>query len=299
MELTQLKYFVKLADELNFTEAAKQLFITQSTLSLSIKKLEDECGTPFFDRVGKSTYITDAGRVFADFARRAIKETDSGIRYVREMKGIFNGRLIIGVTFSLHDILNDCIMQFTDKYPDASLSIIESNSVKKLEEMVLRGKIDFALTYATSKMSNYLESIPLFETPLCVIAKKGHPVTTHKKVLLSDLRKYPFVFFPYGINTRMETEKMFIHNNTPIITPKIEVNDTGLILQMVGTGKWLTILSEGVTARRDNLVAVHISSRTGNKLKGCIIRPKEKYVSVLEKEFVGIVKNYWNKKAVL
>ncbi len=298
MELTQLKYFVKLADELNFTEAAKQLFITQSTLSLSIKKLEDECGTPLFDRVGKSTYITDAGRVFADFARRAIKETDSGIRYVREMKGIFNGRLNIGVTFSLHDILNDGILQFTDKYPDASLSIIESNSVKKLEEMVLRGKIDFALTYATSKMSNYLESIPLFETPLCVIAKKGHPITVQKKVLLSDLRKYPFVFFPYGINTRMETEKMFIHNNTPIITPRIEVNDTGLILKMVGTGKWLTILSEGVTANRDNLAAVHISSRTGNKLKCCIIRPKEKYISLLEKDFIQIVKNCLNKKAV-
>ena len=298
MELTQLKYFVKLADELNFTEAAKQLFITQSTLSLSIKKLEDECGTPLFDRVGKSTYITDAGRVFADFARRAIKETDSGIRYVREMKGIFNGRLNIGVTFSLHDILDDCILQFTDKYPDASLSITESNSVKKLEEMVLKGKIDFALTYETSKMSNYLESIPLFETPLCVIAKKGHPITVHKKVPLSDLKKYPFVFFPYGINTRMETEKMFIHNNTPIITPRIEVNDTGLMLQMVGTGKWLTILSEGVTAHRDNLVAVQISSRKGNKLKGCIIRPKEKYISLLEKDFVEIVKNYWNKKAV-
>ena len=53
MELTPLKYFVKLADVLSFTEASKELFITQSTLSLSIKQLEEELGVTLFDRIGK------------------------------------------------------------------------------------------------------------------------------------------------------------------------------------------------------------------------------------------------------
>jgi LysR family cyn operon transcriptional activator len=296
MELTQLKYFVKLAEELNFTEAAKQLFITQSTLSLSIKRLEDECGTPLFDRIGKCTYLTDAGRVFADFAKRAIKETESGVMCMNEMSGIYTGKLHIGVTYSLHDILNDCILQFVEKYPDAGLSIIESNSVKDLEQMVLRGEIDFALTYATAKMSNLIECTPLFETPLCVIAQKKHPIVSLKKIPLSELGKFPFVLFPYGINTRMEIEKMFSSNNVPMINPRIEVNDAGLILQMVETGKWLTILSEGVVRRRKNLKAVGISSRTSNKLNGCLIRTKEKYVSVMEKYFYKIIKDYWGKK---
>ena len=62
MELTPLKYFVKLADVLSFTEASKELFITQSTLSLSIKQLEEELGVTLFDRIGKKIYLTDAGR---------------------------------------------------------------------------------------------------------------------------------------------------------------------------------------------------------------------------------------------
>lgn len=64
MELTPLKYFVKLADVLSFTEASKELFITQSTLSLSIKQLEEELGVTLFDRIGKKIYLTDAGRDF-------------------------------------------------------------------------------------------------------------------------------------------------------------------------------------------------------------------------------------------
>ena len=59
MELTPLKYFVKLADVLSFTEASKELFITQSTLSLSIKQLEEELGVTLFDRIGKKIYLTD------------------------------------------------------------------------------------------------------------------------------------------------------------------------------------------------------------------------------------------------
>ena len=72
MELTPLKYFVKLADVLSFTEASKELFITQSTLSLSIKQLEEELGVTLFDRIGKKIYLTDAGRDFLDCSRKAI-----------------------------------------------------------------------------------------------------------------------------------------------------------------------------------------------------------------------------------
>ena len=116
MELTQMKYFVKLAEELNFTEAAKKLFITQSTLSLSIKKLEEECGTPLFDRIGKGTYLTEAGKVFVNFAKRAIEETETGLKSIKECNGIYTGKLQIGVVYSLHNVLNSCVLDFTNQY---------------------------------------------------------------------------------------------------------------------------------------------------------------------------------------
>ena len=292
MELTQMKYFVKLAEELNFTEAARKLFITQSTLSLSIKRLEEECGTPLFDRIGKCTYLTDAGRIFVEFARRAIKDTEAGIRSMQEMKGIYTGRLHIGVTYSLHDILNDCILLFTEQFPEAGLSIIESDSVKELEELVLKGEVDFAFTYSSKRMSSLLESTKIFETPLCVIASKNHEIATRDQISLRGLRKYPFVLFPYGIHTRMEIEQMFVMNKEPVLVPRIEVNDAGLILRMVETGRWLTILSQGIVAKKSHFKAIRISGVTNN-LKCCIVRPKDKYVSVLEKSFCDIIKSHW------
>lgn len=292
MELTQMKYFVKLAEELNFTEAAKKLFITQSTLSLSIKRLEEECGTPLFDRIGKATYLTDAGSVFAEFARRSIREAEAGLRSMQELKGIYTGRLNIGVTYSLHDILNDCILRFTEQYPEAGLSIIESNSVKELEELVLKGEVDFSFTYASPHMSPLLECTQLFETPLCVIAQKEHPVAALDSISIRRLSKYPFVFFPYGIHTRMLIEQMFVRADMPVITPRIEVNDASLILKMVDTGRWLTILTKGVVARKSTLKAILISG-ANNKLRGCIVRPKDKYMSALEKAFCAIIRKHW------
>ncbi len=292
MELTQMKYFVKLAEELNFTEAARKLFITQSTLSLSIKRLEEECGTPLFDRIGKCTYLTDAGRIFVEFARRAIKDTEAGLRSMKEMKGIYTGRLHIGVTYSLHDILNDCILLFTEQFPEAGLSIIESDSVKELEELVLKGEVDFAFTYSSKRMSALLECTRLFETPLCVIASKEHEIAAKDQVSLRGMRKYPFVLFPYGIHTRMEIEQMFIMNHEPVISPRIEVNDASLILRMVETGRWLTILSEGIVAKKKNFKAIRTSGVTNN-LKCCIVRPKDKHISTLEKSFCDIIKRHW------
>ena len=73
-------------------------------------------------------------------------------------------------------------------------------------------------------MSPLLECLMLFETPLCVIAQKDHPVAANKRISLRRLNDYPFVFFPYGIHTRMEIEQMFIKKNLPVLVPRIEVN---------------------------------------------------------------------------
>jgi LysR family cyn operon transcriptional activator len=292
MELTQMRYFVKLAEELNFTEAAKKLFITQSTLSLSIKRLEEECGMPLFDRIGKSTRLTDAGSVFVEFARRSINEADAGLRSMKEMEGIFTGRLRIGVTYSLHDILNDSILTFTQRFPDAGLSIVESNSVKELENLVLKGDVDFAFTYASLRMSSLLDCSQLFETPLCVIAHKDHPIASQDTISIKELSKYPFVFFPHGIYTRMEIEQMFVRANMPVLEPRIEVNDASMILRMVDTGRWLTILSKGVVAHKDSLKVIQIAG-THYKLRGCLVRPKDKYQSMLEKSFCDIIRQHW------
>ena len=76
MELRQLKYFLKAKELLNFTEAARALNISQSTLSQQIKQLEDELNVPLFNRIGKRITLTEAGNLFSEYALQSINRAN-------------------------------------------------------------------------------------------------------------------------------------------------------------------------------------------------------------------------------
>ena len=98
MELRQLQYFVKAAEMLHFTEAANELYVTQSTLSQQIKQLEQELGVLLFDRIGKQVQLTEAGHVFLIHARRILSEVNKGKQALADMSNVIGGELHIGVT---------------------------------------------------------------------------------------------------------------------------------------------------------------------------------------------------------
>lgn len=77
MELRQLRYFVETADCLNFSEAARKLFVSQSSLSEQVKKLEDEIGKPLFVRSSRGVSLTDAGAVLLEHARATLRHADA------------------------------------------------------------------------------------------------------------------------------------------------------------------------------------------------------------------------------
>ena len=141
MELTQLRYFIRLAEVLNFTEASKQLFITQSTLSQSIRQTESELGTPLFERIGKKVYLTDAGQAFLPYARQSIIETETGIQKLRDMQQIYKGELRIGVIYSLCPMLAESIVRFSKEYPGIKLILTQSTSINDMTTMLHNNEV--------------------------------------------------------------------------------------------------------------------------------------------------------------
>ena len=240
MELTPLKYFVKLADVLSFTEASKELFITQSTLSLSIKQLEEELGVTLFDRIGKKIYLTDAGRDFLDCSRKAIEEVASGIQHLKEMQHVYTGKIKIGVIYSLFPLLNICVLKFTKAFPKAELSIVYSHSVLELVELINSNKLDFALSYNPQDVSALTESKEYACMPLCVIVHESHPVAIRKHFSLSDLNEFPVIFLDKELYTRKVIDRMLAQYRVKV-KPQIEVNSTPLLLEMLRTGHWISI----------------------------------------------------------
>ena len=105
MELRQLKYFVKVADTLNFSEAARQLFITQSTLSQQVKQLEYELGSQLLVRTSHSVALTEAGRELLPYARKTLKDAEMCQARMDDINSMAVGTLNIGVTYSFGSIL--------------------------------------------------------------------------------------------------------------------------------------------------------------------------------------------------
>lgn len=288
MELTPLKYFCKLAEVLSFTEAAKELFITQSTLSQSIKQLEDELGAPLFDRIGKRIYITEAGSCFLNYARQALEEIDTGIEEIKEKQQIFNGKIRIGVIHSLYPFISTCILSFSRRYPEAQLSIHYSHSILELVEMVTNNQLDFALSYKPDEVTPVVEIKAFLNFPLCVIADKHHPAAVRKVFDLNDLNDYPLILFPKNLYTRKVIERMLLQHHVKV-KPQVEVNSTPLLLEMISSGHWISILSEDIARHNPELKAIPIKGND-ESMHAAFLSLKGKKKSLLTEKFIEMLK---------
>ena len=92
MELRQIKYFLKAKELLNFTEAAKILNISQSTLSQQVKQLENELDVPLFNRIGKRIVLTEAGELFSEYARQSLNKSNEGLLLLKDLNNINTGK---------------------------------------------------------------------------------------------------------------------------------------------------------------------------------------------------------------
>lgn len=284
MELTPLRYFVKLADVLSFTEAARELFITQSTLSQSIKQLEAELGTPLFDRVGKKVYLTDSGLDFLSHARKALEEVEYGVQHMQEMQHLYSGKVRIGVIYSFFSLLNLCVLKFTRAFPQAELSIVYSHSVFELVELINSNKLDFAMSYNPQEVTALTEQTEFARFPLCVIAHKNHPAAVRKRFSLQDLREFPVIFLEKDLYTRKVVERMLMKYKVKV-KPQVEVNSTPLLLEMIRTGHWISILSQDVALSSPDLKAIPIKERAEH-MHISLLSLKGKRQSLLAEKFM-------------
>ena len=111
MELRQLKYFVKVAELLSFSKAAKALYITQSTLSQQIKQLEDELDMALFFRNNHKVTLTEAGETFLEGAKKTLADADDNKAKIMDLASGHRGTLNIGVTHSFGSILTESCLK--------------------------------------------------------------------------------------------------------------------------------------------------------------------------------------------
>lgn len=259
MELRQLRYFLKAKEVLNFTEAAHQLYISQSTLSQQIKQLEDELGIPLFNRIGKRITITEAGRVFGEYAKKSLLKSQEGLLALRDLKELKSGELTIGVTYGLRSTLIKALIQFSASYPEVKINIV-FGTTSELMEKLHHVQLDFALTFAKGTREQLFTYIPLFSSPMTLVVSKGCKFAGKESITLKEIIGLPLAMPTKGYSTTKFVMKAF---ETSGLKPDvlIEINDVAALLEVVKSGNWCTVLTQTTAMDQDQLVTIPIRGK--------------------------------------
>ncbi|QEL56097.1 hydrogen peroxide-inducible genes activator [Chromobacterium paludis] len=174
MTLTELRYIVAVARERHFGRAAQSCFVSQPTLSIAIKKLEDELGVTLFERGGQEVAVTEIGERIIEQSQRVLEEADAVKRLAGEHQNELAGPLKLGVIFTISPyLLPRLIPALRILAPDMPL-ILEENYTSRLAEMLKRGEVD-AIIVADPFEETGIEAWPLYDEPFVVATPKGHP----------------------------------------------------------------------------------------------------------------------------
>jgi DNA-binding transcriptional LysR family regulator len=201
MELRHLRYFVAVAEELNFTRAAERLGISQPPLSSQIRQLEKELGTPLFHRRTRSVELTDAGKLLLEEARVILKHVETAKTGVRRRARGETGRLVVGSAGAtyFHPLIPEIIREYGMRYPDIVLAPQASNTAL-LVARLRAGHVDIALIRPPIADVEGVVTEPLVDEDTVVVLPNGHKLSKLASVPLAALAKEIFVLYPRALN---------------------------------------------------------------------------------------------------
>jgi len=240
LTLKQLQIFEAVAKHRNYTQAAKALFLTQPAVSMQIKQLEEQAGMALFERSGKQTHITEAGRELLHYSHNIHQQLEEASRVLDELRGIKRGHLRLTMASTANYFAPRLLATFCERFPEVHVSLDVVNRdglLKALEEnttdIVIMGKPPAGMSV------NYEV---FMENPLVVIAPPAHSLSKRNHIPLAELTEHPFIVRERGSGTRAAVERFLAQHD--IERPSgMEMNSSEAIKQAVQAGLGLGVVS--------------------------------------------------------
>ncbi|KJD38225.1 LysR family transcriptional regulator [Paenibacillus polymyxa] len=198
MELLQLQYFLAVARLEHVTEAARSLHVTQSSLSKTIQRLEEDLGVPLFDRTGRKLRLNEYGSKFLHRAERALFELEQGKQELSDLSSPEHGTLELAVTTA--STLPNILREFRRKRPYIQFHV-QMLTTQEMVTLLHRGEVDFCLSSPPVE-GNDIECKIVCIDPILVAVPKGHRLADRNSVSLTELREEWFVGVKTGYGTR-------------------------------------------------------------------------------------------------
>jgi LysR family hydrogen peroxide-inducible transcriptional activator len=248
MTLTELRYIVAVARERHFGRAAEACFVSQPTLSVAVKKLEEELDVKLFERGSSEVSVTPLGGEIVRQAQTVIEQA-AGIKEIaRRGKDPVSGPLRLGVIYTIGPyLLPDLVRQAIDLAPRMPLMLQENFTVKLLD-MLRTGELDAAIL-AEPFPDAGLAIAPLYDEPFMVAVPKKHPLAKRKRITAEELKKETMLLLGTGHCFRdhvLEVCPEYAHfsSNAEGIRKSFEGSSLETIKYMVASGMGVTVVPQ-------------------------------------------------------
>ncbi len=287
MELRHLRYFLAVADAQNFSRAAETVHVSQPSLSVQIRALEEELGIRLFDRLGRKVVLTRAGEIFREHAERVMRELEQASQSVQELQGARKGRLVVGSLSTVNSYLIPLLVaRFKRRFPGIHLRI-QAQPSSDIVASLLANRLDLGICLLPV-VDDRLTTTPLFDERLALVAPASFPIRK-ARLRMRELAGLPLVLMPvdYCLRKMIEAECSKVGIEPQVV---LEMTSPEGILEAVAEGAGLTILPElyvRLHLRRRCLRTVDLIDPTPRHSVG-LVHPTNRYQSLAAREFAGL-----------
>lgn len=195
MELDYLKEFIAAAQVCNMFETSEQMFISQSTLSRHIKRLEESLGVDLFDRTPKSIQINRNGQIFLEYAKKMLDIEQEARRALELEQETHQDMINIAAVNSVCNYhVNDIVSSFKQNYPQYRINIFEGDSSANLESLRKR-ECDFAFAAENVMEGEEYECIPFTRDEMAAVFQSGYYQTKQNRISIGNLEGQPLLLY--------------------------------------------------------------------------------------------------------
>ena len=288
MTLNQLSYFVEIVKQCSFTKAADKLFVSQSTLSKSIRTLEEEFQVELINRSAKEFALTQEGHIFHEYAERILNFYQEQTQELFQRLNSASGTLRLGVpptsgTIYFYSVLN----KFQKKSPGIDLQIEEITS-KHIQDQVLSGKLDMGAIIEPF-YDIRLHKQPVFKSEAVLLVPVGHPLADRESVTFEEIKEESIIMISQDYMYHDVVVQKFKEAG---ITPKIvfESYQWEWIYEMVADGQGVSILPKPLVEKFNNESRVRLIHLTEPEFPWTLslIYRKDKFVTIPMQCFLDV-----------
>jgi len=288
VDIRGLEVFLSVAKHLNYTRAGEELNLSQPSVSIRIKQLENELGMKLFEQLGKKVALTDAGLLLVSHARRVIAAIEDAKQALEELQGLERGSLRIGAsTTPGMYLIPQIIARFKERYPKIEVHL-GIKDTKRVEEGVIRNEFDFGFV-GGHLVGDEVDVVAWITDQLVLVVGPKHPLAKKKSIKVADLRKEKFILRELGSATRSTIASHLQRSNLAAHTV-MELENPESVKKAVQSGLGIAFISKfavEIELRAKTLVAVRIHGLDiRRELK--IVHRKDKHLSRAAQTFISM-----------